>query len=104
MLFNGDVGAAEIPAYDWLTRRVYVVNAVQKRVDVLDIRNPAAPTKLTHFDVSDLGTPNSVDTQLGIIAVAVEAPVRTDPGTVVFFTPGGTFDSGRSRSAHCRTC
>ncbi len=37
VLFNGDVGAAEIPAYDWLTRRVYVVNAVQKRVDVLDI-------------------------------------------------------------------
>ncbi len=90
VLFNGDVGAAEIPAYDRLTRRVYVVNAVQKRVDVLDIRNPAAPTKVTHFDVSDLGTPNSVDTQLGVIAVAVEAPVRTDPGTVVFFTPGGT--------------
>ena len=89
VLFNGDVGAAEIPAYDWLTKRVYVVNAVQKRVDVLDIQNPAAPTKLTHFDVSDLGTPNSVDTRLGIIAVAMEASVRTDPGTVVFFTPGG---------------
>ncbi len=49
VFFNGDVGAAEIPAYDWLTRRVYVVNAVQKRVDVLDIRNPAAPTKLTRL-------------------------------------------------------
>ena len=90
VLFDGDVGAAEIPAYDWLTRRVYVVNAVQKRVDVLDIRNPSAPTKLTELDVSDLGTPNSVDTQFGIVAVAVEAPVRTDPGKVVFFAPSGT--------------
>ncbi len=31
-----------------------------------------------------------MDTQFGILAVAVEAPVRTDPGKVVFFTPGGT--------------
>jgi hypothetical protein len=90
VFFNGDVGAAEIPAYDWLTRRVYVVNAVEKRVDVLDLRNPAAPTKLFDIDVSDLGTPNSVDTQLGVIAVAVDAPVRTDPGKVAFFLPNGT--------------
>jgi hypothetical protein len=90
VFFDGDVGAAEIPAYDWMTRRVYVVNAVEKRVDVLDLRNPAIPTKLFDIDVSDLGTPNSVDTRFGVVAVAVEAPVRTDPGTLAFFLPNGT--------------
>lgn len=87
---DAGVGAAEIPAYDWLTRRLFVVNAVQKRVDVLSIRNPSAPTKLFHIDISSLGTPNSVDTRLGLVAVAVEAPVRTDPGLVAFFRPDGT--------------
>lgn len=89
VLFDGDVGAAEIPAYDSHTRRVYVVNAVEKRVDVLDLRNPSTPTKLFHIDVSDLGTPNSVDTHFGVIAVAVEAPVRTDPGKVAFYLSNG---------------
>jgi hypothetical protein len=89
VLFNGDVGAAEIPAYDWKSQRVYVVNAVQKRIDVLDLEDPSAPEKLFHLDVSDLGTPNSVDTQHGIVAVAVEAPVRTSQGKVAFFLADG---------------
>jgi 2',3'-cyclic-nucleotide 2'-phosphodiesterase / 3'-nucleotidase / 5'-nucleotidase len=90
VFFNGDVGAAEIPAYDWLSRRLFVVNAVQKRVDVLSIENPATPAKLFHIDVSALGTPNSVDTFLGLVAIAVEAPVKTDPGVVAFYRPDGT--------------
>jgi 2',3'-cyclic-nucleotide 2'-phosphodiesterase / 3'-nucleotidase / 5'-nucleotidase len=92
------VGAAEIPAYDWLTRRLFVVNAVEKRIDVLSLNDPTQPTKLFDIDVSALGTPNSVDTRLGLVAVAVEAPVRTAPGKVAFFrangTPVSTVDAG----------
>jgi hypothetical protein len=87
---DAGVGAAEIPAYDWFFRRLFVVNAVQQRVDVLSLANPASPTKLFHIDVSDLGTPNSVDTHLGLVAVAVEAPVRTDAGKVAFFRLDGS--------------
>ncbi len=95
---NAGIGAAEIPAYDWVSRRLFVVNAVQKRIDILSIQNPASPTKLGHIDVSALGTPNSVDTFLGLVAVAVEAPVKTNAGTVAFYradgTPLGTVPAG----------
>ena len=90
VFFNGDVGAAEIPAYDWLSRRLFVVNAVQKRIDVLNIQDPTTPIKLFHIDVSGLGTPNSVATSLGLVAVAIEAPVKTEPGVVAFYRPDGT--------------
>jgi hypothetical protein len=36
--FDGDFGAAEIPAYDPQTRRVFVVNGQQRRLEVLDMR------------------------------------------------------------------
>lgn len=91
VFFDGDKGAAEIPAYDWLTRRVFVVNAIEQRIDVLDVSNPSAPTKLFDIDVSRFGTPNSVDTRLGLVAVAIEAPVKTDPGTVAFYRADGAF-------------
>ncbi len=91
VFFDGDKGAAEIPAYDWLTRRLFVVNAIEQQIDVLDLSNPSAPTKLFDIDVSAFGTPNSVDTRIGLVAVAIEAPVKTDPGTVAFYRPNGRF-------------
>jgi hypothetical protein len=91
VFFDGDKGAAEIPAYDWPTRRLFVVNAIEQRIDVLDLSNPAAPTKLFDIDVSALGTPNSVDTRLGLVAVAIEAPVKTNTGKIAFYRPNGTF-------------
>jgi hypothetical protein len=91
VFFDGDKGAAEIPAYDWLTRRLFVVNAIEQQIDVLDLSKPSAPTKLFDIDVSAFGTPNSVDTRIGLVAVAIEAPVRTDPGKVAFYRPNGKF-------------
>lgn len=76
------VGAAEITAYDARTRRVFVVNAEQGTVDVLDIRDPRQPRK-----VAALATPgaNSVAVHDGLVAVAQQAADKTDPGTVAFF-------------------
>ncbi|WP_155334968.1 choice-of-anchor I family protein [Acrocarpospora corrugata] len=76
------VGASEITAYDPVTRRVFVVNAQDGTVDVLDIRDPRRPKK-----VNTLVTPgaNSVAVKKGIVAVAQQAAVKTDPGTVSFF-------------------
>jgi DNA-binding beta-propeller fold protein YncE len=87
-----DAGAAEIVAHDPKTQRLFVVNAQDATVDVLDIKNPSNPTKLGSLDVTTHGAvANSVAVQDGIIAVAVEAAVKTDPGVVVFFDGNLTF-------------
>ncbi|TDD99061.1 choice-of-anchor I family protein [Jiangella asiatica] len=92
-----DEGAAEIVSFDAGSRRLFVVNAAQAVVEVLDVADPAAPAKL--FDLPTAGTPsgdgstvpakgvaNSVDVRAdGLGAVAVEAPDKTDAGWVVFF-------------------
>ncbi|SDJ97124.1 choice-of-anchor I family protein [Nonomuraea jiangxiensis] len=76
------VGAAEITAYDAKTRRVFVVNAEQGTVDVLDLRNPRDPRK-----VASLTTPgaNSVAVHDGLLAVAQQAENKTAAGSVAFF-------------------
>ncbi|WP_336205332.1 choice-of-anchor I family protein [Nonomuraea sp. LPB2021202275-12-8] len=76
------VGAAEITAYDVKTRRVFVVNAQQGTVDVLDIRDPREPRKVT-----SLATPgvNSVAVHDGVAAVAQQAANKTAAGSVAFF-------------------
>ncbi len=83
-------GAQEIVAYDPETERLFVVNAGLDTVDILDTSDPAAPDKIGAIDTSQLGSPNSVDVHDGLVAVALEADPKTDPGTVAFFTADGT--------------
>ena len=85
-----DQGGSEIAAYDSATRRVFTVNLQQRRIDVIDISTPSAPF-LTHtIDISIYGSQaNSVDVHDGIVAVAVEASSKTNPGKVVFFNAFG---------------
>ncbi|HEU4780476.1 MAG TPA: choice-of-anchor I family protein [Steroidobacteraceae bacterium] len=81
-----DQGAAEIVAYDPLTRRVFVVNAAATSVDVLDIANPALPTLVSTIDAGALGdSANSVAVKNGLVAVAIQADVKTDPGVVAIY-------------------
>lgn len=64
--------------------RLFVVNANAGAVDVLDYSDPAAITKL--FSITAAGTANSVAIRAdGLGVIAFEAPVKTDPGTLVFF-------------------
>ena len=82
--------AAEITAHDPATQRLFVVNATNGRVDVLDIQDPTAPTKISSIDLSSIGGgANSVATHNGLVAVAVEAYVKQDPGTIAFFDADG---------------
>ena len=71
--------------------RMYVVNASAVSVDIVDIGNPASPRLLKRVDLSGYGAGiNSVDvSSRNLIAVALEAPDKTDPGTIAFLTPGG---------------
>lgn len=78
--------AAEIVAHDPATQRLFVVNAQAAHIDIVDIQDPAAPAIIGNIDVTPYGAvANSVAVKNGIIAVAVESEVRTDPGHVVFF-------------------
>jgi DNA-binding beta-propeller fold protein YncE len=79
-------GAAEIVAHDAGTQRLFVLNAEQSQVDVLDARDPSALTRLGVLDVSGHGpVATSVAVNAGLVAVSVQATLKTDAGSVVFF-------------------
>lgn len=87
-----DEGAAEIVAHDPRSQRLFVVNAFDSSIDVLDISNPAVPVKIFTIDVAPYGdNANSVAVYNGLIAAAVQANIKTDNGKVVFFDANGNF-------------
>jgi hypothetical protein len=83
-------GAGEIVAYDERSERLFVVNASLDTVDVLDASDPTSPGKIGVIDTSSFGSPNSVDVHRGVVAVALQADPKTDPGTLAFFDAAGT--------------
>jgi hypothetical protein len=82
-----DESAAEIPAYDPRSKRLFVVNAEAGKVDVLDMSDPANMSLVMQIETN--GFPNSVAISRGLVAVAVEAEEKTDPGTVAFYDTDG---------------
>ena len=82
--------AAEIVAYDSEQKRAYVVNSAHGVVDVLDLSQPELPTLLHSLNAADVGTnANSVAVKNGVVAIAIAASKKTDPGFVVFFNKQG---------------
>jgi hypothetical protein len=82
------VSAAEIPAFDAASKRLFVVNAQLGAVDVLDLSNPANPIKINVLDATAIlagAEINSVAVHNGIVAVAIQAPVKTDPGRMALY-------------------
>lgn len=80
--------AAEIPAYDAASKRLFVVNAQKGLVDVLDASKPEQPVHIAELSARDYladSEVNSVAVQNGIMAIAVQAKNKTDAGLVVFF-------------------
>lgn len=86
----GDVGSAEIVAFDAATKRLFLVNAQTSTVDILDVSNPSSPTKVTTIDTAALGSPNSVAVRDGVVAIAIQSDPKTDPGHVGFYDTNGT--------------
>jgi 2',3'-cyclic-nucleotide 2'-phosphodiesterase/3'-nucleotidase/5'-nucleotidase len=92
--FNSGIpfGGALIVAHDPETQRLFVVNAPEARIDVLDISDPTKPAALTPIDVLPYGAaPNSVAIHGGVVAVAVGNEMKTEPGKMVFFNTEGQF-------------
>jgi len=81
-------GGAEIAAFDPRSDRAFATNAVADRLDIYDFSNPATPTLIESVTLP--GGPNSVAVRRdGLVAVAVEAPDKTDPGSVQFLNTNG---------------
>jgi len=81
-----DESAAEIVAHDPVNQRLFVVNANDSTVDVLDINDPEMPVKLSTIDATAEGaSANSVAVYGDLVAVAIEAQVKQDNGKVVFY-------------------
>lgn len=83
-------GAAEISAYNVASKRLFFVNATNNSLEVLNVANPAQPEWLFEIFMDQYGGGiNSVVTWDGFVAVALEAPVKQDPGTVAIFNTQG---------------
>ncbi|HRD96820.1 MAG TPA: choice-of-anchor I family protein [Rubrivivax sp.] len=80
------LGAAEITAFDAKSKRLFVVNGANGTVDVLELGTPSQPVKVGTIIVAALGAGvNSVAVHDGLVALAIEAAPKTDPGTVAFY-------------------
>lgn len=89
-----DEGAAEIVVYDADSGLAFVTNANANTVDALDIGDPSNPVLEFTIDLSPYGAGvNSVAVSNGRVAVAVEADVKQDNGTIAFFDTDGNFES-----------
>jgi DNA-binding beta-propeller fold protein YncE len=94
-----DPRIAEINAFDPAGRRIYVVNPLAGRLDVIDGSSPNAPVAAPSVNLvavcqAALGPacpvlpgsePNGVAIRGSLMAVAVASAVRTDNGHAVFF-------------------
>ena len=82
-----DKSAAEIPAFDPFTKRVFVSNDVNNSLDVLQLQSNATLSKLFSLPLSSYGGGvNAVSVSNGLVAVAVQANTKQDPGKVVIFS------------------
>jgi len=81
-----DEGASEIPAFDAISKRTFVVNAKLKTVQVLDLADPSNPKLLNSIDIADLGgSVNSVAVYQGVVALAIESSNKQANGKVAFY-------------------
>ncbi|MFT5963339.1 MAG: hypothetical protein ACI9L6_000041 [Flavobacterium sp.] len=84
----GGEGAAEISAYDEVSKKLFTVNnSESNKIDVIDLTDPTNPKLIASIDLSPFnGAANSVATYNGKLAVALEAiPNKQDLGKVVVF-------------------
>ena len=101
-----DASAAEIVAFHAGTARTFVVNAQSGQIDVLDASDPTAPTLIDSIEAAGNGditagaVANSVVVRAdGLVVAAIEAPVKTDAGWLLFLdaqtrAPLGTVEVG----------
>lgn len=91
-----NTGAAEIVAHDPASQRLFVVNGGARTIDILDASTPSNIRLVTQVRIpAEYGVAaNSVAVRNGIVAAAVEADPKTDPGSVIFMDTNGRVQTG----------
>ncbi|WP_136481513.1 choice-of-anchor I domain-containing protein [Cognatitamlana onchidii] len=85
-------GSAETVAYDAENKQAFFTNSSDNSFTIVNITNPEAPTLVKNIDLSSYGAgPNSVAIHGSVVAVAVEADPKQNPGKVVFFDLDGNY-------------
>ncbi|MFM9984889.1 MAG: choice-of-anchor I family protein [Flavobacteriales bacterium] len=82
--------AAEISTYEPFSKRLFLLNNFNQRIDVLDIADPTDPQFVFAFDFSPYGAGvNSLKAFDGYVAMAIEAEIKQNPGTVLIMDSDG---------------
>ena len=96
--FVSGSNSAEIVVHDPSTQRLYVVNSIGGKLDILDFINPSTPTLIASINITSYGNINSVAVRNGTVACAIENSSLAiggthpqDSGKVVFFDKNGVF-------------
>ena len=84
---NPDEPRAEISAFDPASKRLFSINLNLRQLDVLDLGAPQTPVLVQSIPLG--GKPNSVAVSREVVAVALEGALKTDPGSVKFFSTSG---------------
>lgn len=90
---NGNVGACEISTYDATSKKLFVTNAADNAIDIIDLTNIGSPALLNSIDITTYGggVNSVVNLNNGYFAAAIEAVNPMSNGKVVFFTTSGVF-------------
>lgn len=90
------LAGAEIAAFDAATSRMFVTNGTENKIDIVDISNPAKPSKVSSIDLASKGVTGvqSVATKNGVVAIAATMSSSQLPGRIFLTdTDGGILDS-----------
>ncbi|MDT8347054.1 MAG: lamin tail domain-containing protein, partial [Flavobacteriaceae bacterium] len=78
-------GSAEVLAHDPITERLFVVNSIANKLEVIDIADLNNISTIISLDLTPFGAgPNSVAVYNGLVAVAMESGTVGVNGQVVF--------------------
>lgn len=90
--YSTGLGEASSETVAFNNNRMYVTNSANNSLDIVDLSDTPNLTRTNRIDLSAYGAgPNSVAVRGNLVAVAVEADPKTDPGSVVFFNAQGQF-------------
>ncbi|MDD7885603.1 esterase-like activity of phytase family protein [Flavivirga sp. 57AJ16] len=89
---TNEEGSAETVAHDVTNQQAFFTNSATNSFTIVDISTPATPTLVNTVDLSTYGAgPNSIAIKGNIVAIAVEASPKQDPGKIVFFDLDGIY-------------
>ncbi len=83
--------SSEIVVFDSATKRLFIISALQNRLDIADFSNPSSMQPITSIDMTPYGGITSVAVRNGIVAASAPNANQQLNGSVVIFNTDGVF-------------